>query len=602
VIFRVRSKTPEERFILPLKPASLQRLPDGGLKSLDYGDIYFQRKESRGESDYVFLRQNNLRERFSALAPDGVFTIGELGFGTGLNVLQAVRLFCSAAPAQARLTIASVEKHPLRYEDLKEIYTSWQDLSPHTDDILLQYPPLVEGFHHLHLAGGRVRLTLLFGDVADVLPQWRGLVDAWFLDGFSPAKNPDMWSGEIFKRMAERTAQGGTLATFSSAGHVRQGLADAGFGVEKVDGYGVKRDMTVGRKGAVAVAGSEANRRAVAPKTISIIGAGIAGCAMAYALAMRGCDVTVYDRHPEAAQEGSGNPVGIIYPKLTVDTSPMGEYYKHAFCYTRNLLEFLRLPSWKPCGVVRLDLNEDDRARSQKLIVRQEPPSDLARDVRDTAFGASALIHDLAGYLDPRAFCRKLLDHPRIKSVFGQEVTDWKALAADITIIAQANASKMFAETAFLPLAPLRGQVTYLKPTAQSGNLSKVICHKGYIAPVVDGLHVAGATFHKEAQTAPDVRPQDHAENLAVLSKNLPGFGFSMGDVTGGRTAWRATTPDKLPIAGKISEGLYVLTGLGAHGLTGAPLMADIIAADIAGDPCLVPENLLRYFLPQRFF
>ncbi len=604
---------------MALKPARLQWSDDGQLRSLDYGDVYFQLKKGLDESRYVYLDGNKLQERFANAA--GAFHIAETGFGSGLNFLLTAQLFSQKAPADARLVYASIEKHPVQCADLETIYAHFGELSPWSQPLLEQYPPLIDGFHTLHFMGGRVTLILLFGDIADVLPQLQGKFDAWHLDGFAPKYNPDMWTENVYAQVAARTKAGGTVASFSSAGHVRRGLAAAGFAVKKVKGFGFKWSSTT------AVMPGEA---AVVPayKKIAVLGAGIAGCSAAHALAIRGHAVTLIDRHDGAAQETSGNPVGIVYPKLTAEVSPMGSYHAHAFSFTRSLLADLKLPSWRACGVTHLDRDDAEAQKTAQVLNNNDFPADYAQ------LCENGYHQPMAGFLSPPEFCAQLAAHPNITKHFAasieniEQVADgWKVLGVfyDAVVIAFGNNSKSFSQTSWLPLQSLRGQITMLKPTNASASLDKVICHEGYITPLQAGEHCIGATFQKEDATVPDTRPADDLENLASLNAHLPKFGFDATHIAGSRSGYRATTPDKLPMAGACADyaayvaanpqvrggagvnetprlhGLYMSTGFGAHGMTGAPLAGEIIAAEISGDPLPVPAGLAERLLPERF-
>lgn len=604
---------------MALKPARLQWSDDGQLRSLDYGDVYFQLKKGLDESRYVYLDGNKLTERFEKLR--GAFHIAETGFGSGLNFLLTAQLFAKVAPADARLVYASVEKHPVTRADLETIYAHFQELSPWSQPLLEQYSPLIEGFHTLHFMGGRVTLILLFGDIADVLPQLRGKFDAWHLDGFAPKYNPDMWTENVYAQVAARTKKGGTVASFSSAGHVRRGLAAAGFDVKKVKGFGFKWSSTT------AVMPGEA--APVSPqKKIAVLGAGIAGCSAAHALAKRGHHVTLIDRHNDTAQETSGNPVGIVYPKLTADASPMGIYHAHAFSFTRSLLAELNLPSWRACGVTHLDMGDAEAQKTKQILENNEFPADYAQAC------AGGYHQPMAGFLSPPEFCARLATHAKIVKKFAASVDSieqtpdgWKILGSDYdaVVIALGNRSKDFSQTKWLPLQSLRGQVTMLKPTAASTALQKVICHEGYITPLQDGLHCIGATFQKEEAEVPETRAADDLENLASLNASLPEFDFDVTHIAGSRCGYRATTPDKLPMAGACADytsyveanpqvrggapvaetprlsGLYISTGFGAHGMTGAPLAGEIIAAEISGDPLPIPADLAERLMPERF-
>ncbi len=604
---------------MALKPARLQWSDDGQLRSLDYGDVYFQLKKGLDESRYVYLDGNKLPERFANTK--GAFHIAETGFGSGLNFLLTAQLFAKAALPEARLVYASIEKHPVQRAYLETIYAHFGELSPWSQPLLEQYPPLIEGFHTLHFMNGRIRLLLLFGDIADVLPQLHGQFDAWHLDGFAPKYNPDMWTEDVYAQVAARTKTGGTVASFSSAGHVRRGLAAAGFEVKKVKGFGFKWSSTT------AVMPGD-----VAPPTplkkIAVLGAGIAGCSVAHALAIRGHAVTLIDRHDSAAQETSGNPVGIVYPKLTAEPSPMGAYHAHAFSFTRSLLAELKLPSWRACGVTHMDMNDAETQKTAQILQNNAFPPDYAQ-------ACDGGYHQpMAGFLSPPEFCARLAGHPNIAKYFSASIQNieqmadgWRILDAvyDAVVIAFGNNSKDFAQTEWLPLQSLRGQITMLKPTAASAPLDKVICHEGYITPLQDGLHCIGATFQKEEAATPDTRAADDHENLESLNESLPQFGFNETHIAGSRSGYRATTPDKLPMAGACADyaayiaanpqvrsgaaasqtprlkELYISTGFGAHGMTGAPLAGEIIAAEISGDPLPVPGDLAERLLPERF-
>lgn len=573
---------------MTLKPARLQWAEDGALRSVDYDDIYFQAQRGPEESGYTFLEKNRLRERFSAL-PGGAFRIAELGFGTGLNFLLTAALWARSAPAAANLTYVSVEKHPVEAHDLRRVYAAWPELAPFCEPLLMQYPPLIAGFHTLFFREHNIRLMLLFGDVAEVLPQLTGRFDAWYLDGFSPAKNPAMWEENIFLRIADRTARGGTLSTFSAAGTVRRGLQAAGFTVEKTEGFGVKRDMTV------ATLNSAASSPPSEIKNIAVLGAGIAGASAAFALAHKGFDVTVIERREKAAAETSGNPLAVVYPKMTIDPSPFGAFHQHGFCFTRALAIALRLPSWNPCGVLRLDISEED-ARRHGILGSQGYPADYLRY-------DGGLLQASAGTLSPPEFCHALLDHAKIAMRYSTTVESLKELDGyDAVVIALGPGCKVFQPAAQAPLQSLRGQVTFLKETPVSKKITQVICHEGVIAPALDGIHTIGATFQREEPAEVLLRDGDNRENMQKLEKNIPGFGFAETDIAGGRAGYRITTRDKLPVIGAFpgANHVYCSTAFGAHGMTGAPLAGEIVACLVAGDSLPVPENLTRYLAPKR--
>ena len=211
-----------------------------------YGDVYFSRASGLAETHHVFLDGNQLPRRFAALPAGGRLCIGETGFGTGLNFLCAWRQFQALAPADARLHFVSVEKYPLRRDDLARALALWDELRPWSEQLLAQYHAIHPGFQRLLFDGGRVVLTLLVGDVLETLPELDARIDAWFLDGFAPSRNGAMWSTELMQRVHDTTRDGGSFATYAAAGFVRRNLAAAGFAVERRPGFAGKREMLCG--------------------------------------------------------------------------------------------------------------------------------------------------------------------------------------------------------------------------------------------------------------------------------------------------------------------------------------------------------------------
>ena len=216
--------------------------------STTFGDHYYSKADGRAESDHVFLAGNDLPDRWR----DGCrFTIAELGFGTGLNFLETVRQWHRRSIRDGGLHYVSFEAHPLSAQDMKRALGAWPDLLPLAERLLDHWPTDPVDPVTVPL-GDDVRLAIRLGDARQLVPVWRGQADAWFLDGFSPARNPQMWSAELMKAVFARTRPGGSFATYTAAGWVRRHLQDAGFRVEKVPGFGGKRDMTRGFRDAEA--------------------------------------------------------------------------------------------------------------------------------------------------------------------------------------------------------------------------------------------------------------------------------------------------------------------------------------------------------------
>jgi tRNA 5-methylaminomethyl-2-thiouridine biosynthesis bifunctional protein len=217
--------------------------------SVDFNDKYFCEDNGYEESQYIFSGGNNLKERFSGLLKDETFVIGETGFGTGLNFLCAWELFESTAPSQAKLHYISLDQFPLSPDDLKRALGLWPQLKSYATELVLQYPKIDRHNLSVTFESGRITLTLIFDHVLNALARMREsttTIDAWFLDGFAPSKNTDMWSVDVFKGLASLSKPKTTIATFTVAGHVRRGLMEAGFVMTKAPGYGKKLQMLKG--------------------------------------------------------------------------------------------------------------------------------------------------------------------------------------------------------------------------------------------------------------------------------------------------------------------------------------------------------------------
>lgn len=613
---------------------------DGQPVSKNYGDVYFSRDSGLAETQHVFLEHNRLPERWAALT-DLSFTIAETGFGTGLNFLCAWQLWELHAPASARLNFISTEKYPLSREDMTQALDLWPQLADLSTQLLAQYQWLAPGWHTLQFAQGRVTLTLLIGDARDSLPLLRAKVDAWFLDGFAPAKNPEMWQPALFGTMAKFSHGGTTFATFTSAGEVRRGLQAAGFKVAKVPGYGRKRDMLCGQYAATRLqAFSPTPRQAI------VIGGGISGTASANALAKRGWQVTLIERHAKLAQEASGNPVAVLYPRLAGTDIALSRLALQGYLHTLRLLQDLNLGSddYSTCGLLQLAFDTQELIRC-KAVAARDFPADLIRYM--TAAEASevagiALTHDslffpAAGWVKPQPMCQALARHENITVMpsahtlqLKQNAGLWQAWSgskllaeAPIVVVAGANNSADFEQLRHLPLEPVRGQVTSVQASADSRGLKTIVCTDGYITPAVLDMHCLGATF-SASDTSTEVRESDHLANIAKLKKISPELHESLSkSPRTGRAALRCVTPDYLPMAGPLLDsaqllanpprhtanpadlpwldGLYVNTGHGSKGLINAPLCAEMIACSLNGEPSPVDAKLLAALDPNRF-
>jgi tRNA 5-methylaminomethyl-2-thiouridine biosynthesis bifunctional protein len=600
---------------------------DGQPFSRRFGDVYFSRESGLGETRHVFLEGNRLPERWARLPRRARFAIGETGFGTGLNFSAAWELWTRAAPADAILDYVSVERFPLAPAELARALAQWPELATFAEALSAQYVELAPGWHRFHFASGRVMLTLAVGDAAVRLAELAGRCDAWFLDGFAPARNPEMWSEAVLRAVAAHSFAGATFATYTAAGAVRRGLESAGFRVEKRGGFARKREMLAGTFDGPAPerAPAAATRRAV------VLGGGLAGAASAWSLAQRGWQVMLLERHAALAQEASGNPQGVLYARLASRPSALGELVLTGYQYSVRLLNAL-LPqgddTWRACGVLQLALDPKTAARQEAAIVAGLPAA-LARSVDRAEASAIAgmplpaggLFFAGAGWVHPPALVRALTAHPGIEVRTGVDVRalerapngEWRVIAdgsvfvrTPVVVLAASVGAARFAPTRGLPLHAVRGQLSLLPATESSHKLATVVCGEASITPARHGVHTLGATFVHEFDDL-EVHASEHRQNLADLAAMAPALAQALGaerldpDTLAGRAAARCTSPDRLSIAGTVIDGLCANTAHGSRGLISPPLCGEVLAARLEEEPAPVAARLLAALDPGRF-
>lgn len=574
--------------------------------SSQFDDVYFSRASGLAEAQHVFLYHNQLAERFAALENGATFVIGETGFGTGLNFLCAWQCFNQHAPAGARLQFISVEKYPLQYRDLAQALALWPELSELSEQLLQQYLAIHSGFQHIQLDHGRISLTLLIGDALDMLQQLDGKINAWFLDGFAPAKNPEMWNEPVFAQLARLATHRTTLATFTSAGFVRRGLIAVGFTMRRVPGYGHKREMLAGSFQPTEQTDKPSKVSApwfARPKHIPlaaehrhaiVIGAGIAGCASAASLAARGWRVTLIEQHDKIAQEASGNAQGILYLKLSAHATALSRFILSGFGYTRRLLaarsvetnnnnatqpSVLSPSDWAICGILQLAFNQKEQQRQDSLAayfpesILHAVSAEQASQLAGIKLQQGGLFYPETGWIHPPALCQVLSQHPLItlKSAqqamsLSQDNQQWQvhadnALIATASIVVLCNAANVaqFAQSQHLPLSRVRGQTTQLPATKASQAISCVICANGYISPARDHTHTIGASFNF-GEDSQEATLAEHRSNLVLLHELAPSFKLHYAPETidiatlKGHAAFRCTSIDYLPLVGPVAD------------------------------------------------
>jgi tRNA 5-methylaminomethyl-2-thiouridine biosynthesis bifunctional protein len=629
-----------------LIPAAVEFI-EGVPYSSRFDDVYHSADGGLAQARHVFIGGNRLPQRWRQRER---FTILETGFGLGLNFLATWQACRDDAERPRQLHYVAIEKHPFSAADLGRLHAMWPELAGLSAALRAAWPPLAPGLHRLFLDEGRVVLTLVFGDVADCLPQLDLRADAFYLDGFAPAKNPDMWAPTILARLNRLAAPGATLATYTIASAVRQALAQAGFTWERVPGFGRKPEMLYGqfapRWQQAPLHGAAAAATAAAPaRSAIVLGAGIAGSAMCERLAARGWQVTLVDRHAQAAQEASGNLAGIAMPLLSRDDNRVSRLARAAYLFSvrhwRHLGGIGKAFTGADCGVLQL-AQDAQHAQAQRAAV-DAASEDFARWLAPAAITArygipnahGGWLFPQGGWVRPSSLCAAMLDAcgQHLQRRFSQDAArlaraggQWQVLAQDGTPIAQAPVlilaggthGNAFTQTQALPLNAMRGQVTHV-PAAALPPVPLVVCGDGYVTPASDGLCSVGATYDTDDDTA--LRADSQRQNLQRLAQLLP-HAAALDDLQqhalAGRVGFRCMSPDRLPLVGALPDpdaaiagsrlrdvprlpGLYGLLAYGSRGLIWAPLMAELLASRLEGAPLPVERELAEALDPARF-
>lgn len=596
-----------------IEPATLQ-LYDGVPYSAAYDDVYHSADGGAGQAWHVFLQGCGLPD---AWAGRPHFSILETGFGTGLNFLVTWAAWRADPARCARLHFCSVEKHPFRAEDLVRLHALWPDFADLSAELIARWPPAVPGFHRIALDGGRVLLTLMLGEAADCLPRLDARIDAFYLDGFAPDRNAELWRPAVFAELARLARPGAAAATYTVAAPVRQGLAGAGFVCEKRAGFGRKRHCLAARfRG-------ETTPAVRLPQRVAVVGAGVAGAAVAHALARRGVEVVVLERAAAPAQAASGNPVAVFRPVLSRDDNVSTRLTRAAFLHDLRAWRAFDGLDWARCGVLHLAKDAEAEAKYRQALNAAVPPPDYARWVgRDEAsalanwpVAAAGVFYPEAGWVAPQSLCTAWLAQPGVTLKTHANVTrleaglqGWRVLdasgvvraEADAVVLANACDVQALAPGQAWPIHAVRGQITRL-PAGSLPRLERVIAREGYLAPGVQPL--VGATYeHDDLDTAP--RAASDAANLARLESILPGASAGLDPAAlEGRAALRATLPDRLPLLGAVDgrASLYVAAGYASRGVVWAGLLGEALADRLCGEPMPLEADLIAAVSPGRF-
>ena len=622
-----------------------------------FDDVYFSNDSGIDETQHVFVAGNDLAERWQQW-PNPTFVIAETGFGTGLNFLVAMRAFNEFRAANPdhplkRLYFITTEKFPLPQQDMQRALEAFPALKDEAQALASLYPMGLEGCHRLHFDNHSTTLDLWIGDVHELLPQWHspvnGLIDAWFLDGFAPSKNPDMWTDALFSQMARLSKTGTTFGTFTAAGIVKRALAGVGFTIKKRNGFGRKRDMLTGVFDQDHENVQHKLRLPAGPyyryvngsldKTskVAVVGSGLAAATACLALVKRGISTTLYFDGDTLASGASGNPQGGFYPQLHSEASIASRIQAHSFLYARQAYDHtiehakacgLADVAHDFCGVIQLSFNDKVAERQNKLAAADVWPEALIKpvnskevsDIANLALPYSGLYIGLGGWISPPQLVTAMIEEalqsgkltlkPNHTYVSHEAVETTKqrvqirfnldsaeneeVIAADHLILALGAGAVNASDFDSLSLRPVRGQVEAIPTQMPIEQLNTVLCHKGYMTPVFEGRHALGSTYVKN-DLSTDVRGDETEMNLATHEQALANTDIVQALQHDGkaRAATRLGSPDHQPVVGALHnfdslKELYTMLGVGKP-LTSAPVLPSSVVSTLT---CLGSRGL----------
>ena len=635
-----------------------------------FDDVYFSNQDGLAETHYVFLEGNQLWERWVNYQ-EAHFVIAETGFGTGLNFFAVTTLFREFRQKHPdsplkRLYFTSFEKYPLPLDALQQAHLAYPQFSHLAQHLQQHWLNPIQGCYRFHF--DETTLDLWFGDVAENLPQlgdyMNGKIDAWFLDGFAPSKNPDMWNEQLYQQMFRFTKPQGTFATFTAASAVRKGLENAGFNIKKRKGFGKKRECLSGQKThekltALSTPWFHSQAANLKEQDIAIIGGGIASLCTAISLVKRGAKITIYCEAEQTALNASGNKQGAFYPQLSDDNERNIRFYIYAFAYGHQFLQWAIQQQIKFehefCGVALCAYNEKAESKLNK-IAELNLPSDLYQSLNQTKlsekvglplpFGGGFIPQ--GAWVAPRQLVQHafaFLEKQGVQIKTSQKVTTlsqtengWQITTAEnktfchqVVVLANGHKLTDFEQTQKLPLYPVRGQVSQIPTSENLLKLKTVLCYDGYLTPVDQAKtsHCIGASHVRDNATR-EFSLTEQQENQQKIQQNIPENWTKEVDTSGNlaRIGVRCSVRDLTPMMGAVPHfsaqqvqyqnlfnlrrrkqpieqaanypNLYLIGALGSRGLTSAPFLGETLASLIYGEPLPMSEDLIHNLMPNR--
>lgn len=560
------------------------------------------------ECEHVFIDGNNLKNRFRDLSPNSNFSIGEIGFGIGLNFLITCKAWLKYTEHNQVLEFYSFDKYIFALEDFNEFISSSSELKEYSEQLIKYYPKNIKGIQKISLFDGRISLNLIIGDISDTQEYIKSMtyIDAWFLDGFSPSKNPDLWSKELINSIGNTSYESSTISTYTSSGLVKRNLIDSGFAVRRTKGFAGKRHMLKGD------ALSKVSSKQGYSKKVAVIGSGITGCILSYLLAQKGIEVDLYEQSDSICAGASSHELLVTYPRLSAHDSAYGRFNLLSYVYATNFYENLKTQSWKKTGVLILN-HDEDTARRQKALLERRSDGKIYRHLNyaeaSELSGIEVKYDGLhfkdAGYVLPNELCGFLtgsekinvFTNSKIENLSGDgmkttfTIRDEHFEYDDVCLCTGSDSSELMNIDGF---STKRGQVSHLESIGKISRINLPICAKGYISPEVSNLHIVGSSYSDHKHT--DLTQEEHLSNLKKLQIILD----EDVKVKSGKVGLRAISKDHMPMVGK-KDGIFLNTCHGSRASVSAPICAEIISNLITEDAPPLQSRELKALCPLRF-
>jgi tRNA 5-methylaminomethyl-2-thiouridine biosynthesis bifunctional protein len=614
---------------------------DGEVHSKVFSDIYWTKKNAYEEKKYVFVNSIQIEKLWN---DKKFFCILELGFGAGINFLTTLRRWNKTKESNQSLNFISFEKFPISKSVLKEIYKEYPQIKFLGLRLLEEYTNLENGIHILEFREFNVQLTLIIGDIENEFFNFEKKVDVFYLDGFSPNKNSELWSQSIFEHLIFLSHKKSIFTTYSSAGLVKKNAVQAGFEISKKKGFGFKRDMLIGTPNSNFI---ESNKNPFfkleifnknRSKNIGIIGAGLAGLSIAKELNLLGYDVTIYESESEIMQKGSGNPAGIFNPSLSADRTTASTIELSGLWNLLRIIDQLKNRIVYDNTGINITIEEKELNKFKKALQTYE-----IEHIFDQ-LNSNSFINNKTGWIDLKTFSDYLINNPRNNIMLNTKITNifyngfqWELIdqnkknyIIDSLIIANAQLCNTFEYTNWIPIREVRGQIIVIPKNFVKEDIEKAQVYKnGYLIPLKNHQYLIGTTYDnynisEEPREIDTLRILNNFKNFFSLKNDI-----EISKIYA-RAGIRATTPDHLPIVGPVPHlenffeefkdlkaigkknyntdslvkylpNLYVFSGFGSKGLLLTGFLAKVLSNIIHSNTICIPDKLFHQLIVNRF-